>query len=126
MAIIAMGLIFLIAAVHNSSKVGALVYGTLGALTAAVGAGIAARHLYLQYTAQAGAVPACGPEGVDGLLYLVETFGTTSALRKVFYPTGDCATVDWTFIGLSMPGWVLIWFVALGALAVVATRRSRL
>ncbi|NLC59959.1 MAG: disulfide bond formation protein B, partial [Gammaproteobacteria bacterium] len=30
---------------------------------------------------------------------------------------GDCAQVDWTFLGLSMPAWSLVWFVLLGAWA---------
>ena len=38
----------------------------------------------------------------------------------IFTSSGECAVVNWTFLGLSMPAWVLIWFVALGALAIVA------
>jgi disulfide bond formation protein DsbB len=38
----------------------------------------------------------------------------------VFTGSGECAEVNWTFLGLSMPAWVLVWFVALGALAMAA------
>ncbi|RYE76684.1 MAG: disulfide bond formation protein B, partial [Myxococcales bacterium] len=31
-----------------------------------------------------------------------------------------CAKDDWTALGLSMPGWVLIWSAVLGAIGVVA------
>ena len=28
--------------------------------------------------------------------------------------TGDCSSIDWQFLGLSMPMWALLWFVVLG------------
>jgi protein dithiol:quinone oxidoreductase len=121
-AMIALGLSFAIAAIHDPARVGARIYGILGMTIAASGAAIATRHLYLQYTPATG-FASCGPSGLDGVLYLVDILGPRSALHKIFYPTGNCATVDWTFLGLSMPGWVLIWFVALGALAFVGSRR---
>ena len=42
------------------------------------------------------------------------------ALVRVFQNAGDCTEIDWSFLGLSMPIWVFLWFVALGALAVLA------
>jgi disulfide bond formation protein DsbB len=48
-------------------------------------------------------------------------------IRKVLSAPGDCANVDWAFLGLSMPAWVLLWSVVLGALGVVVNwpRRAR-
>jgi disulfide bond formation protein DsbB len=45
----------------------------------------------------------------------------------VFSGSGECAEVNWVFLGLSMPAWVFIWFVALGALVITAnwSRLSR-
>jgi disulfide bond formation protein DsbB len=60
---------------------------------------------------------------MDGVLYLIDILGPGSALHKIFYPTGSCGTVDWTLLGLSMPGWVLVWFVALGVLSIYASKR---
>jgi disulfide bond formation protein DsbB len=40
-------------------------------------------------------------------------------LRKVFTGSGECAKLDWSLLGLSMPGWVLLWALALGALGVL-------
>jgi len=31
----------------------------------------------------------------------------------VFTGSGECAEIDWVFLGLSMPAWVLIAFVCL-------------
>ncbi|MGO1893954.1 MAG: disulfide bond formation protein B, partial [Luteimonas sp.] len=39
--------------------------------------------------------------------------------------TGDCGTVDWTLLGLSMPAWSLLWFLLLGAWALHAGSRRR-
>jgi protein dithiol:quinone oxidoreductase len=121
-AMIALGTSFTVAAIHAPARAGARIYGILGMAIAAIGAGIAARHLYLQYTPSTG-YASCGPSGLDGVLYLIDILGPRNALHKIFYPTGSCATVDWTFLGLSMPGWVLLWFVALGVLSFFANRR---
>ena len=59
--------------------------------------------------------------------FLRETMSTGSVIHKVLTGTGDCGTVDWTFLGLSMPGWSLLWFVLLGLFFLVAgfSRRTR-
>jgi disulfide bond formation protein DsbB len=38
----------------------------------------------------------------------------------IFTGSGECANIDWSFWGLTMPAWVFIWFVALAALAIAA------
>ncbi|MDR2216246.1 MAG: disulfide bond formation protein B, partial [Nevskiaceae bacterium] len=43
----------------------------------------------------------------------------TDVLKKVLTGSGECAKVDWTFLGLSMPGWVLICAVGLGVAGIV-------
>jgi disulfide bond formation protein DsbB len=48
------------------------------------------------------------------LNYLLETFPLTKTLRLVLTGSGECARVVWRFLGLSMPEWVLAWFVAFG------------
>lgn len=114
-AMIAVGLVFAVAALHAPRGAGARVYGVLGALVALTGAGVAGWHVRLQ-NLPPSEVPACGP-GYD---YIMDTFGPLQGLSMIFEGSGECANVDWTFMGLSMPAWVFIWFVALAALAVVA------
>ena len=46
------------------------------------------------------------------------------AVRLVFQGSGECATVNWSLLGLSMPAWVLIWFVLLAALLVRTNWRA--
>lgn len=121
-AFVAAGLVFLVAGVHSPGGTGARVYAGLGVTTAGIGAGIAARHVYIQQL-PADLVPSCGP----GLDYLLDAFPLFDALEKVFTGSGECAEVNWSFLGLSMPAWALVWFILLGGLAVIAnwTRISR-
>jgi disulfide bond formation protein DsbB len=39
--------------------------------------------------------------------------------------SGECAETGWTFLGVSIAGWSLLWFVLLGALAVVIAFKMR-
>ena len=114
-AIIGVGIVMLAAALHGPAGKSARAYGLIGLAVAAVGATIAGRHVWLQ-NLPPDAVPACGP----GLDYILDVFPLVEAVRMVFTGSGECAEINWSFVGLSMPAWVLIWFVALGALSVGA------
>jgi len=47
-------------------------------------------------------------------------------LEKVLSGSGECAEAGWRFLGLTIPGWSLIWFVLLGvALVWLAVRVRR-
>jgi len=107
-ATIALGIFFLLAAVHNPAGWGRAVYALLIGLAAAAGAGIAGRHVWLQ-NLPADEVPTCGP----GLDYILDSFPLGDALRMVFTGSGECADIDWLFLGLTMPAWVLILFLGL-------------
>ena len=115
MALIGVGIVLLGATLHAPTGTGARAYAGLGAFVAAVGAGISAWHVRLQNLPPAE-VPACGP----GFGYMFDAFPWLDAVKMVFTGSGECAEINWTFLGLSMPAWVLVWFVILGTLAVVA------
>jgi len=108
-AFMTMGAIALLAVLHNPGRAGRRVYAVLTALGATFGAAVAGRHLWLQ-SLPPDQVPECGP----GLNYLLDTLPLTEVLTKVFLGSGSCAEVHWRFLGLTMPGWTLIWFLALG------------
>lgn len=95
----------LAAVVHNPGATGRRVYGVLAFVSAVLGFAIAARHTWLQHLPP-DQVPECGA----GLNYMLQTFPVGDVLRKVFTGSGECAKVDWTFLGLSMPEWNLFWF----------------
>jgi disulfide bond formation protein DsbB len=101
------GAMALLAAIHNPGVIGRWVYGGLISLGGIVGASIAGRHLWLQ-SLPPDQVPDCGM----GLNYMLETMPFSQVLSEVFYGSGECAEVYWTFLGLSMPGWTFIWYTA--------------
>ncbi len=115
-----LGVLFLVAGLHApSGAIGRRVYGVLGFLVAAVGMGIAGRHVWLQLNPPP--IPGCGPP----LDFMRETMSTDNLIRRVLAGSGDCANVDWTFLGLSMPAWSLAWFVLLAVWVLVAGFRRR-
>ncbi|MGE5624972.1 MAG: disulfide bond formation protein B [Bacillota bacterium] len=108
-AVIALGIFFLAAALHNPRRTGAKVYGVLQFLSAAGGAAVAIRHIYVQHLPEDMAPP-CGP----GFGYLFAHLPFSKFLVQVFTGSADCSIVTWTFLGITMPEWLLIWFVVLG------------
>ena len=122
LAFIAMGIFFLIGGLHAPlSPKGRRVYAVLVAIAALIGIGIAINHLRMQFTPHDPMMAGCGP----GLSYLLDSFPLTDALKKAFTGSGDCGEINWTFLGITMPGWTLIWYVILGAGAVWAGWRRR-
>ena len=81
---------------------------------------VAGNHVRLQHLPP-DQVPACGP----GLDYMLEAMPITGVIRKVMTGSGECAAVDWTFLGLAMPAWSLICFLVLAAWAAYASFRKR-
>ncbi len=120
-AFLLLGTAFLFGALHApKGQGGRRTYGVLALLAAGMGMVVAGRHVWLQHL-PADQVPACGPD----LSFMMEAFPLADVLRKVFTGSGECAEVDWTFAGLSMPEWSLIWFVGLALLALYAGFRRR-
>ena len=110
MAVVALGIIFLVATLHYPSDWGRRVYAALLFAAAGFGVGVAGRHVWIQ-NLPADQVPACGA-GYD---YIMETLPIGEALSVIFTGSGECATIDWLFLGLTMPAWVLISVAAVGA-----------
>ena len=122
-AFIWIGFFALVAAIHNPRRLGRWVYGGAVVLGAAAGTAIAARHVWLQQLPP-DQVPECGM----GLNYMLDTLPFAEAMAQVFRGSGECALVDWTFLGLSMPTWTLFWYIglALVTLGVLVRARGRM
>lgn len=97
-----------------SGAVFAALIGVAGLATAAT----AGRHVWIQMQPE-GTVPACGAD----LSFMLDVFPLTEVILKVFKAGGECAKIDWSFLGLSMPAWVLFVAVALTALGIVVNGR---
>lgn len=121
-AFAALGVVFLLGALHAPRRAGARrFWAVLATLAALVGAGIAGRHVWVQlYPPE---IPSCGA----GLSFMVEQRGVMGTINKVLTGSGDCAVIDWSFLGLTMPMWSLLWFLLLGVFALWAglMRRRR-
>lgn len=108
--------IFLVGAVHGPARTGAIVYGALLTTAAITGATIASRHVWLQHLPK-DRIPECGP----GLAYMLRKYSPFRALEKILAGSGECAESGWSFLGLTIAGWSLVWFVILGVFAAYLT-----
>lgn len=117
--IILVGLVALVALIHNPAPCGRRVYGALGVLAAIVGGGFSSRHLWLQSLPE-DQVPACGPS----LEYMFDAFPLAEALSLLLQGDGNCAKVD-TLFGVSIPAWTLLVFIGLAAICLYQILRKR-
>jgi protein dithiol:quinone oxidoreductase len=81
------------------------VYAGLGLISIAWAAGVAARHVWLQHLPP-DQVPSCGP----GLDYWLETLPLKTVFEQVLTGSGECAAIDWSFLGQSLPVWSFVFF----------------
>lgn len=117
-AFIGVGIVALIAALHAPRGRGRWVYSGLIILVAGLGAGVAARHAWLEHNPPD--VFDCGAD----LGYMVDAFPLAEALPMIFRGTGDCTEVLWRFLGLSIAEWALIWFSVFAVTEIVLTTRK--
>lgn len=109
--------IALIAWVHGPERLGRLLYAGPMLIFAGWGVTTAYRHVWLQ-NLPADEVPDCGP----GLEFMqAYGFSWMEILTEAFTGSGQCAEIDWVFLGLSMPAWTLIWYVALVGFIIAAS-----
>lgn len=112
--VIGIGLILLVGGLHNPGMWGRRAYGTLTVMAAGAGAGVAGRHVWIQHL-PFDRQPGCSYD----FAYMLEKFPLMKTLRLVLAGTGDCAQVTWTFLGLSMPSWTLVFFIGFVGLGLV-------
>lgn len=109
--IIAGGLVGLIAYIHNPALLGRRIYAGLGVILAVAGGRVSAQQVWLQ-SLPADQQPACGPD----LSYLLSNFPFKEALEILFRGDGNCAIIDWSFLGLSIAGWTLVAFTGIAVI----------
>ena len=101
-------------------------YALLITVFSAAGVTIAGRQVWLQGLPK-DQVPHCGFDpiyrwGQDG------DYGLLDMLATTLKGSGDCAEIDWSLLGLSMAGWMLIIFsvMTLVALGLLSRKRSKI
>lgn len=100
------GFLFFVAAIHNPRRKGIKIYSSLVIITALLGGLLSARQLWLQMHPPLEPVN-CGV----GLYYLLNALPFPEVLRLMLMGTDDCAHIAWQFLGISLPGWTLLFFV---------------
>jgi len=118
-AVSVIGLVFLAAFIHNPRDLGAAIYAGLVLVAAGGGGAVAARHVWLQ-SLPPDQVPACGM----GLSYMMESLPLLDVLKKVYAGSGECAEKGWEFLGLAIPGWTFVFFIAMTVVAFALIRRE--
>ncbi|PTN12946.1 disulfide bond formation protein B [Nitrosomonas aestuarii] len=115
-----LGLVALLAFLHNSQAIGRRIYGFLMTVLAIIGAVVAIRQSWLiRY-----------PESFECGISPEEAFLNSLPFAQwwpgMFEANGDCADVDWKFLSLMIPDWSFVAFVGLGLLSayVVFSRKS--
>ena len=106
-AAVLVGFIGFIGFIHNSKNI--IIFKTyLGAsiVSILVGIGLSIRQLYLQ-SLPADLVPSCAPD----MDYLLDSLPFFEVLLMAIQGDGNCAEVLWSFMGISIPGWLLMSFL---------------
>ena len=120
-AFAALGVVFLLGGLFAPRGiVGRRAWGVAALIPALAGIGIAGRQVWLTHLPP-DQVPACGPP----LDFMIEASPLADVIRQVLTGSGECAKVDWTFLGMSMPAWSLTWFLLLSLWIVLAAFRKR-
>jgi disulfide bond formation protein DsbB len=113
-------LVALVAALHRPWSVGIRVWSVLGALVALGGAGTAVYHLWLQSDPKRAA--ACAGSALERLLDASRIGDWVPPLLQY---GGTCEAKPWSLLGLSVPQWSLVCFVALALWLLLVPRLAR-
>ena len=105
----------LIAVIHNPANTWKTIYKLLIFIFSVMGASVAGRQVWLQHLPPE-LVPECGP----GLDYMLNVFPFADAVRMILSGSGECAEVQWRFIGLSIAEWSLIVFIAISIATILS------
>ena len=118
---ILISLILLIQIIHNPlKKKTAIIYGALVSFLSILGALIASRQIWLQHLPK-DQVPPCGPD-----IYTLMNYAPLKHILNVlFYGSGDCAKIDWTFLSLPLSQWGLISFLLLLTCSISIIMKSK-
>lgn len=111
--------VFIVCAIHNPRAWGRYLYALVFAVLTLLGVALAGRQLWLQ-----SLPPEAQPECGLGITYKLDSEPLLDVIAWAARGTGDCAQVQWTFLGISIPGWTFIAFLLLGILVIVSLLRS--
>jgi len=121
-AVILIAITALCCMLHRPQQRGQRIYAMILASFSLFGLFIAGKQVWLQsLPADAAMNMACAPS----LEYMLANLSVEDTITQLFTATGHCADVEWQFLSLSMPGWMVIWFSVLLGMSAAVWLRSR-
>lgn len=121
LGLIEMGIFAFLAFVLNPKSFKLRLFLMFGALLGMIWSiAVAIRHVWLQHLPP-DEVPSCGP----GLDYWMNTLPIAQVFKEVFRGSGECAAIDWTLFGFSIPEMSLLFFSVLAVMIIVAMVKAR-
>ena len=100
------GVLSLIRFVYLPERAGRYGYAAVVILFAIIGIVFGGRQLWMQHLPNASSLP-CSPDIIDELGHFGRFLGS------IFRVYNDCALANWSFIGMSMVTWSIIFFAIL-------------
>lgn len=95
-------------------------FAFLSLISAVGGTLVAGRQVWLQHLPE-DKVPACGP----GLEYMIDVFPLLEVIQMSLMGTGDCAKVQWQWLGLSIPAWSIVAFSTMAIICLCILMKKR-
>ena len=114
------GLSAFVSFLHNPGITVSRVYSFSLSLFSLAGIWISGRQVWLQGLPE-DEVPLCGPP----LEYIIDVFPFADVINALFMGDGNCAEIPWEFLGLSMAGWSLVWFLIILFLGLTSFVKSK-
>ena len=114
------GLSAFVSFLHNPGINASRVYSFFLSLFSLAGIWISGRQVWLQGLPE-DEVPLCGPP----LEYIIDVFPFADVINALFMGDGNCAEIPWEFLGLSMAGWSLVWFLIILFLGLTSFVKSK-
>lgn len=111
--------VFFVCAIQNPGTWVRYIYVLAFGLLTFLGLGLAGRHLWLQ-SLPVEAQPECG----FGISYMLNSQPLTDVIAWAAKGTGECAEIQWTFLGISIPGWTFVAFAVMGITVIISLVRN--
>ena len=106
--VILLGACFILSALHNCQhRRGWQVYSAITCFWSIGGILTSARHIWLQHHPALAANTNCLP----AIKYMLQHFSLSKTFHLILSNSGGCADITWHFLGLTMPEWLLIFFI---------------
>lgn len=104
---ISLGVLFFLGILLARKRILRAIINIMIILLASTGAGLAARQIWIQYFPSAEQ----GECGVS-LQYMLQVLPLQDVVHKIFSGTAECTQRGWEFLGMNIPEWSLVFFIA--------------